>query len=891
MASPPASLVAALADRYRIERELGHGGMATVYLAEDLRHHRRVAVKVLRPELAAVLGAERFLKEIELTANLQHPHILPLFDSGRTSGQALKDSLGPESPQAAPKGPSVADERTEDFLFYVMPFVEGESLRDRLEREKQLPVSEAVRIATEVASALDYAHRHGVIHRDIKPENILLHEGSALLADFGIALAVKEAGGQRLTETGMSVGTPNYMSPEQATGERELDARSDLYSLGAVLYEMLAGEPPHTGPTPRAVVAKLMTAEPVAVEVLRPGVPTAVQQAVTRALAKVPSDRFATVAEFAKALAGPGLSAAVTAERQIKPAAPRRISPIALAGAALVLAGAGLAIRLFWQRPLILTTDNARQVTSESGIEYQPALSPDGSQVAFIARGAVVIRRIVAAPGAGEIVAHDRGNYPAWSPDGESVRFWGGQRYRAVGPLGGAPSVMELPRQTPWVAWSRDGTRAALIAQDSIFVYSLNDQTTQVLLAPSTPTGQLHSPAWSPDGRWIAYVRGNPFWPNAPNTNASEIWIVAAGGGKPVRVAAKGLNVSPVWLDRRHVMFVSDRDGQREIYALEVTGSGPRGEPRKVPGGTDAHSISLSADGKRLAFAKYTTRQNVREYPLNPPEPVPLGAGRLVTSGNQRVETHDVSPDGEWLLYDSDIGTPGGSRIYRVRIDGGTPIPVTSAEVQGQFPRWSPDAREFTFQNGPIVVAPIEGGTPSPLPVPDSGYSNPPIWSPDGLHLAFWSDVTGRVESWLMSRKRVGAPWEKAVQVTHFGCFPTQWALDGSGFYCAHEVRSGSNGFMLLSLSGEVLWRLDPVLFKSFGIPFLSRDGSTFYCGVDGQGVWAWPRAGGKPRQVVKLDGTGRPNFWPGAFNVGPKGIYFTVDDSESDIWVMDLKR
>src|SRR6188508_740597 len=222
MPDSPSRLAAALADRYRIERELGQGGMATVYLAQDLKHERKVAVKVLRPELAAVIGAERFLSEIKTTANLQHPHILPLFDSGRTGGNG--------------------DDRADDFLFYVMPLIEGESLRDRLNREKQLPIGDALRIAGEVASALDYAHRHNVIHRDIKPENVLLHDGRALVADFGIALAASRAGDSRMTETGMSLGTPHYMSPEQALGQREITARSDIYSLGAMTYETLLGE-------------------------------------------------------------------------------------------------------------------------------------------------------------------------------------------------------------------------------------------------------------------------------------------------------------------------------------------------------------------------------------------------------------------------------------------------------------------------------------------------------------------------------------------------------------------------------------------------------------------------------------------------------------------------
>jgi len=231
MADLSERLDAALSDRYTIERELGSGGMATVYLAEDLKHHRKVAVKVLRPELAAALGSERFLREIEVTAGLTHPHILPLFDSGEADG----------------------------FLYYVMPYIAGESLRQRLNRETQLPVDDARAIARQVAAALDFAHRHDVVHRDIKPENVLLHEGEALVADFGIALAVTAAGGGRLTETGLSIGTPAYMSPEQVTGDRAIDGRSDIYSLACVLYEMLAGEPPYTGPTAQAVLARKLS--------------------------------------------------------------------------------------------------------------------------------------------------------------------------------------------------------------------------------------------------------------------------------------------------------------------------------------------------------------------------------------------------------------------------------------------------------------------------------------------------------------------------------------------------------------------------------------------------------------------------------------------------------
>jgi serine/threonine-protein kinase len=264
----------ALADRYRLERELGAGGMATVYLAHDLKHDRQVAIKVLRPELAAVIGAERFLAEIKVTANLQHPNLLPLFDSGSADG----------------------------LLYYVMPFVAGETLRARIERERQLPVDETRRLLGLLAAALDYAHARGVIHRDLKPENILLQAGQPVIADFGIALAVAQAGGTRITETGLSLGTPQYMSPEQAAGDRVLDARSDQYALGAVTYEMLTGEPPHTGATSQAIIARLMTETPRPVRATRPAVPAAMDAAIHRALAKAPADRFPSCGAFADAV-------------------------------------------------------------------------------------------------------------------------------------------------------------------------------------------------------------------------------------------------------------------------------------------------------------------------------------------------------------------------------------------------------------------------------------------------------------------------------------------------------------------------------------------------------------------------------------------------------------
>ncbi|MDH4351956.1 MAG: serine/threonine protein kinase, partial [Gemmatimonadota bacterium] len=299
----------AIADRYVIEQEVGQGGMATVYLAHDVKHDRKVALKVLKPELAAVLGADRFVQEIKTTASLQHPHILPLFDSGTADG----------------------------FLYYVMPYVEGETLRDKLDRETQLGIDEAVKITTEVADALDYAHRNGVIHRDVKPENILLHDGRPMVADFGIALALSAAAGGRMTETGLSLGTPHYMSPEQATAEKDLSARSDIYSLGSVLYEMLTGNPPHVGASAQQIIMKIVTEEAAPLTRVRKSVPGNVAAAVAKAIEKLPADRFATAADFAAALQNPGFATTAVGTAASSAVPPFRRSAVTAILAALAI--------------------------------------------------------------------------------------------------------------------------------------------------------------------------------------------------------------------------------------------------------------------------------------------------------------------------------------------------------------------------------------------------------------------------------------------------------------------------------------------------------------------------------------------------------------------------
>jgi serine/threonine-protein kinase len=433
-------LEASVGDRYSIERELGAGGMATVYLAEDLKHHRKVAIKVLRPELGAVIGVERFVREIQTAATLQHPHILGLIDSGEVDGTA----------------------------YYVMPFVEGESLRDRLTREKQLPVADAVRIATEVAGALDYAHRHGVIHRDIKPENILLHDGAALVADFGIALAVSNTTANRMTETGMSLGTPHYMSPEQAMGEREITGRSDIYSLGAMTYETLVGEPPFSGPTAQAIVARLLTTEPAPISETRKRVPEHVEDAVLTALQKLPADRFATAAEFADALAGriptapPGRRAGGTVHH-----AHRRWIAWASVGVAAVALGS-----IAWRRYSQPVPPESRfAVALPQGQEI--SLAMQGTHVAVSHDGALLVytggdsvhgrlwvkrRNSLVATS----IPGTEGAYaPFISPDDRTVGFFtdlNGRTLKVVSLSGGpARTVISAPLGNSGAAWGSDG--------------------------------------------------------------------------------------------------------------------------------------------------------------------------------------------------------------------------------------------------------------------------------------------------------------------------------------------------------------------------------------------------------------------------------------------------
>jgi len=865
-------LAVALSDRYTIESELGRGGMAIVYLAQDLKHNRKVAIKVLRPELTASLYADRFLREIETAAALAHPHILPLYDSGTANGS----------------------------LFYVMPFVAGESLRQRLNRERKLTIEKAIRIAGEVADALDHAHEHGVIHRDIKPENILLEADHAVVADFGIAKAVSLAGGERLTETGMAVGTPTYMSPEQASGVTDIDGRSDVYSLGCVVFEMLGGDPPYMGTTPQAILGRKL-AEPVpSVSALRDTVPEALSEVVKKSMAKDPVDRFATAKEFARTL-----QVALVTPEAAKVVARKRPARSTLVLGAAVVAAALIAlvvviVRTITSGPVTIAAKNIVQVTTEPGIEAQPAISPDGQEVAFVVIEAGIARLAVRGtqnvgrgggtrPGENVPGPH---YFPTWTPDGASVRFLSmrGAGWVEVGKLGGSARRVSDDSLNITAAWSPDGTHVAFAAGDTIVVYSMANGEQRPLGVHTVEPWGLHSLTWSPDGQRIAYVNGNPQWRLSNNVNAASIWVIDINGGAPVQVTDnRSMNVAPQWLpDSRHLLFVSDRDGPTGVYVAEVGLEGPRGSPRGVPGFSSPHTISVSADGKRLAYNSFAGGQNIWSLPIPPTSAVSIRDAVPVTTGSQLIERHSLSPDGDWIVYHST--RRGKADIYKMPLAGGDPTVIVDISEDAFDPDWSPDGSEIAFftgtTNAEIMVVSADGGTPERLRDTHVRGVNPD-WSPDGLAIAYTS-ATRPYPVWAVFRDSVGAPWNEPIQLTDFQCNGPDWAPDGTSLAC----RTGSE-FVRVSRDGRVVERL-PLIGGIAGAaaPLFSTDGSRiFFMGSheDGsRGVWWMPADGGAPTKVVAFDD---PRFITQFhLTVGADNLYLTLAQYESDIWVMDLE-
>jgi serine/threonine protein kinase len=703
----PSQLSAVLTGRYEVEREIGAGGMATVYLARDLRHDREVALKVLRPDLAAVLGVERFLNEIRITARLDHPHILTLIDSGATDG----------------------------VLWYVLPYIRGETVRSRLMRDTQLSIDEAVRITQQVGSALEYAHRHGVIHRDIKPENILLFEGEAMLADFGIALAVKEAGGNRLTETGLSLGTPQYMSPEQATGQRQPDVRSDVYSLGAVLYEMLAGEAPHTGPTAQAVIAKLLTEKPTRVRTVRDTVPVALDNAVSKALAKTPADRFASAGDFVQAVTTGAIAAPV-------PSSGRRRALIG--GVAAAAAAAAAAISAAVLRDRASTPPPAAQTTqlTATGGSWAPSLSPDGNFLAYVTEQcagepkrctqSLIVQDLASGSRPATVASNlDAVHQSRWSPDGTRIYFSAGQG--AVSALFSVPRFGgTVERIGPYFTYAVGPDSTRVVAPDIAYPtdtfarVSILKRTTGELVDSLKLPGEIANDArWSPNGRWLVVVTqagGNARFTllNAKLEVVDRViesrinlfryqgqvrWAPKSDG---LYFLAEGAGIR-AYLVRRSVDPAKGRfTGPSDTLMSEL----------RAPAGA---GFDVSADGKTIVYSGGPVTRELWSL-ARPGARGPWTMRRILTS-TAGLSGADISDDGLQIAYG--VIEPSGdkARVWIAPFDSGEAHPVGAPYTGLTGPTWprylgAKVKIGFRDEHDSLTNAllPAAGGPPEPLP-------------------------------------------------------------------------------------------------------------------------------------------------------------------------------
>jgi serine/threonine-protein kinase len=691
-------LSAALADRYRIVRLLGEGGMASVYLADDLKHDRKVALKVLRPELAAVLGADRFVQEIKTTAQLQHPHILPLYDSGNTT--------------AAHGGGA-------EFLYYVMPYVQGETLRQKLDREVQLGIDEAVQLATEVADALHYAHAQGVIHRDIKPENILLHSGRAIVADFGIALAVSAAAGGRMTETGLSLGTPHYMSPEQATADKHITHRSDIYSLGSVLYEMLTGEPPHTGASVQAIILKIVADDARPVRELRRAVPPHVAAAVAKSVEKLPADRFENAKAFAEALHNPEFAPTLTSAAAIsRSGAPARRFVVPVFAALAMLAGALATVGWLRQRR---PNPVARYVTSlgMSGafdaiaFRVEAALSPDGSSLVFrdppTGPGRLYVkRRDELAPRA--LAGTEGGSGPFFSPDGSWIGFVAQGQLRRIPSSGGA-SLKLADSINPAFnqgAWLEDGTIIYYDASTHTLRRLRAGAASPQVIVTSAMVGGRYPwlPTPLPSARGFLFTAHLTTCVGPVSCRPSRVYVYDA---RKDTVRALFDDAIGAWhVPSGHVLYLTSA-GTLMAVPWDNSSLTAGGQPVPVLDGIQAPGFVVSNDGTALyllgrpEFAPGPTPNSSLVWVDRSGHVEPVDSTWQVNTGgvyaaDEEPETGwgvSLSPDGRRIALTllSDLGTD----IWIKQLPAGPVSRLTLDAGQDLAPAWTPDGRAVTF--------------------------------------------------------------------------------------------------------------------------------------------------------------------------------------------------
>ena len=918
----------ALGEGYTVTDDLG-GGMARVFVVREAALARHIVVKVLPPELGAGLNIDRFRREIQLSARLQHPHIVPLLFAGS------KD----------------------DLLYYAMPLVEGETLRSRLKRAGELPIADTIRILRDIADALEYAHKQGAAHRDIKPDNILLSGNHALLTDFGIAKAVIEAGDVNLTAVGVAIGTPAYMSPEQAMGSETTDQRADIYALGVVAYEMLAGMTPFFGTSPQQMMAAQISEPAAPITRYRPNVPPVLAAVIMRCLEKRPADRYQSARELCEQLeivitpgGGSATTTRVTPQSMAPVAAPttaaegvvsegmasptvrmptlatpqqavavdaplavrapnKRRRTLALIGiVAVLLAGSLIAARYLTGSEPRFEIGTTRQLTNDTGLEVTPAFSPDGNMIAYAAgqpgRTSIMVRHI----SGGDAIRLAEGLTPQWSPDGSRLVYADTAGIATVPVLGGTPQrLVRNPDKEYTVSptWSHDGKFLAYAQVrtiggfGTIWIANADGSNPRKIRETNEP----YALSWSPNDDRLAFVEGNLLYVYSGvqfgNMAPSRVLVVDRDG-RDATLLTDSLHqsVSPVWSsDGDGVFYVSNVRGSRDLYYQRVRGTKPDGVAQRLTSGLKIHGIAATT-GNRIAYSAWTTNVTIWSLPFPRSGPVSVSNAHSIMSTTESIEVVRLSPDGQWLAFDSDRS--GNMDIYKMRVDGTGLQELTTNPADDFRPSWSPDGREIAFHswrsgNRDSYVISADGSSERVIasgPAHEFGGT----WSPDGSQIAFESDRTGQIEIYVVSSKG-GTP----RRLTTGGASLPRWSPDGK--FIAYTVTATNTP----GVPADAPLRIIPAeggpvraisVPASFGelvaIEGWSADGKKLYFRViapnGDRDIAEASLDGGTPSVLVNFDDPERQPFNP-FFTTDGKTIYFTLGRHEADLWLMDLRK
>jgi Tol biopolymer transport system component len=909
----------ALGDGYEITEDLG-GGMARVFVARELHLGRDIVVKVLPPELGAGINIDRFRREIQVAARLQQPHIVPLLFAGSKDG----------------------------LLYYAMPRVEGETLRARLQRTGELPVSDTVRILRDVADALEYAHNQGVVHRDIKPENILLSGYHALVTDFGIAKALTAATGDAaVTSHGIAIGTPAYMAPEQASGDPTTDQRADIYALGVVGYELLAGMTPFFGATPQQVLTAQIMAIPTPVSKYRPNIPPSLDALIMRCLEKKKADRFQTAKEVREQLetvstpsAGTAPTKAVPNETLVAPAVPRAAFPpqtapaqpvptqpapaaaplpapgnrkrtLALLGiVAVLLVGSLIASRYLTSGGPEFAISATKQLTNESGLEVTPAFSPDGKMLAYAAgepgRTSVMVRQV----SGGDALRLASGLAPQWSPDGSRLVYVDTAGIATVPVFGGTPHrLVRNPEKEYAVspAWSHDGKFLAYAQVltnggfGSIWIANADGTNPRKILDTKEP----YAVSWSPNDDRLTFVEGNLLFVYSGvqfgNMAPSAVWVVGKDGkGATPLTDSLHQSVSPVWsADGDGVFYVSNVGGGRDLYYQRVRGTRPEDAAQRLTSGLKIHGIA-AAGGGRIAYSVWSTNVGIWSlpFPRSGGGPVSVSTAHPVMSTTESIEVVRLSPDGRWLAFDSDRS--GNMDIYKMRVDGTGLQQLTRDPADDFRPSWSPNGREIAFHswrsgNRDSYVVSADGTAERVIASgPAHEYSG--TWSPDGSQIAFESDRSGQIEIYVVSAR--GGQLRRLT--TGGGSLP-RWSPDGK--FIAYTITATNTPGVRFQAPLRVIpteggtVRTIPIpasLGQLVVIEGWSADGRKLYFRViapnGDRDIAEASLDGSETSTLVRFDDREKQPFNP-FFSTDGKTIYFTLGRHEADIWLMDLRK